>query len=118
MKSSTELLFRINALLNCLGGITFHRKSGLDCEARDMLLAVARAEQEGVPLKISDVRYNESYGSPVTSLKRLQKLIDNGLIKADVDQADQRIQRLTIPQKGRRQIERIASQVRSSVQAC
>ena len=114
MKSSTELLLRIHRLLNSLGGPAPLRRSTLDSVSREILLHVSKAEQDGERLKISDVRFDPSYGSPVTALKRLNVLIDAGWITLTADLTDSRAQRLELSTKAKEQIEFIAKEVRAA----
>lgn len=107
MKVSTDLLLRIENLLNNLGGSA----APLDSLSRNILLHVANKQAGGERLQMSDIRFNEQFGSQATALKRLQKLIDQGWLSTSPDPNDGRAQLVSITPKAARQITSVSEQI-------
>lgn len=101
------MLLRIQNLLNNIGGNT----SPLDSLSRDILLYVANRQASGERLQMSDIRFNDAFGSQATDLKRLQKLIREGWLSASRDPSDGRAQILGITPKAARHIALISDQI-------
>jgi hypothetical protein len=92
MKDTIELILRIHVLL---GGLRLG-KAPLDEVSREIVLAVAASQINGKLLRISDVRYNPEFGSPMTALSRLRVLIETGWVRSVDDPTDGRVQLLTL----------------------
>lgn len=111
MKIATDLLVRIETLLNNLGG----GNAPLDHVSRNILLHVANKQASGEQLQMSDIRFNEQFGSQATALKRLQKLINQGWLSTTRDPLDGRAQLVCITPKAARQIESVSEQIIQAV---
>lgn len=107
MPASADLLLRLHKLLDRLGGAD----TPLDPLSRGILLHVASRQESGEPLQLSDIRFNEDFGSPATALKRLQRLIGQGWLSATPHPTDGRAQLLRVTPKARRHISAAAVKI-------
>jgi len=107
MDGKIELLKRINNLLSALG----KPRAVLDFSSIDLLLKISEAEKSGKPLKVSDIRFDSRFGSPVTALKRLQKLMEVDWIIATEDPEDCRVQRLALSANAKKELRSVAEKI-------
>ena len=110
MREAIELLLRVHVLLNGL-------RSGdepLDDISREILLSVAGAQISGKLLRISDVRFNPAFGSPVTGLSRLRLLMEADWVKSVKDPVDGRVQLLALTTRSGKSIVRIATKLKET----
>lgn len=108
MKSSTDLLLRVQKLLGSLGA----GAEQLDEVSRDMLLHVSEAQGNGKTVRVSNICRIERFGSFPTAHRRLKKLLQMGLVQSDHDPVDARVQVLSLTPKTRKQIDKIAEQIK------
>ena len=111
MDGKIELLKRINNLLSALG----KPRAELDFSSIDLLLKISEAEKSGKPLKVSDIRFDSRFGSPVTALKRLQKLMEVDWIIATKDPGDCRVQRLALSKDAKEELRSVAEKILRAV---
>lgn len=109
MKAPTEFITRVQRLLDGFG----HADKPLDPISRGILLHVATKTNAGERLRLSDIRFNSDFGSPVTALGRLQRLIQDGWITASPDPADGRAQLLSLTPEATRRLAALSSKLRS-----
>ncbi|WP_395663115.1 hypothetical protein [Aestuariivirga sp.] len=111
MKDAVELLLRVHILLNGL-------RSGdepLDVISREILLSIATSQINGKLLRISDIRFNPEFGSPVTALSRLRFLMETGWVKSVKDPVDGRAQLLALTTRSNKSIVQIAAKLRRAI---
>jgi hypothetical protein len=111
MKDAIELLLRVHVLL---GGLRLGNEP-LDEVSREIVLAIATSQINGKLLKISDVRYNPEFGSPVTALGRLRVLMETGWVRSVDDPTDGRAQLLTLTARSDKSIARIAAKLKQAI---
>ena len=111
MKDTIELILRVHVLL---GGLRLG-KEPLDEVSREIVLAVAASQINGKLLRISDVRYNPEFGSPVTALSRLRFLMETGWVKSVKDPVDGRAQLLALTTRSNKSIVQIAAKLRRAI---
>lgn len=113
MSQKLEFLKRIHNLLSVLG----RPRAAIDFPSIEILLIISDAERCGKPLKVSDVRFDSRFGSPATALKRLQKLMEIDWIISTDDPIDSRIQRLSLSDSARIELNRVAEKIARSLEA-
>ena len=111
MVPKLEVLKRIHNLLSALG----RPRAVIDLTSIEILLIISDAERSGKPLKVSDVRFDSRFGSQATALKRLRKLIEIDWIIATNDPEDSRIQRLSLSDSARIELDRVAEKIARSL---
>jgi hypothetical protein len=108
MKDAVELILRVNVLLNGF-------RSGdepMDVISREILLVIAVSQLNGKLLRISNIRFNPEFGSPVTALSRLKYLMDAGWVKSVKDPVDGRAQLLALTTRSSKSIVQIAAKLK------
>lgn len=111
MKTSTDLLLRVQRLLGSLGS----GLDNLDEISREMLLHVSEAQSNGQSVRVSNICRIDRFGSFPTAHRRLKRLLELGLVQSDLHPDDARVQVLSLTPKSRRQINRIAEQIRLAI---
>ena len=110
MKSSLELLIRIERLLSNLGSTGEH----LDEVSREMLLHISEAEIHQREVRVSTLCRDERFGSFPTAHRRLKRLIEMGLIQSAADPSDARVLVLSMTAKTKKNIRHAARQIRQT----
>jgi len=92
MKSSVDLMYRVQKILSDLGV----EGKMLDDTSRQILLQVASNQYSGQVTTVSDITRHTEYGTAPTVYTRLKRLVELGLIKSESNPADGRSNLLKI----------------------
>lgn len=110
MKASAKLLYRVNQILTRLGT----NGESLDDTSRQILLQIAKNQEDGKTTTVSDVTRTNQYGTAPTVYTRLKKLLELDLIASSPNPADGRSNHLKLTNRSVRILKASADAIRSA----
>lgn len=107
-------LFALHNILNAAEGSTAF--GGLDSESRAILKFIGQNTADGQEVCVTDITQNPALGgSPVTLMKRLRVLKDNGWVEMHSSELHHRRIRLELSLKAKQDLNKVSSAIEKSL---